>query len=127
MILTALAGVESQQVGELLSVGGVLVDSELEVLGVLLVELLVVLLVLSDLGEHLEALLDDVLLDDLEDSVLLQGLSGDVQWKIVGVDDTLDEREPLWDEVLAVVHDEDSSDVELEVVFFFLFSNKSNG
>merc|ERR1719284_370844 len=107
---------ESEEVGELFSVGGVLVDSELEVLRELLIELLVVFLVFSDLGEHLEALLHDILLDDLEDSVLLQGLSGDVQWEIVGVDDTLHEGEPLWDEVLAVIHDEDSSDVELEVV-----------
>merc|ERR1719284_1772360 len=107
---------ESEEVGELFSVGGVLVDSELEVLRELLIELLVVFLVFSDLGEHLEALLHDVLLDDLEDSVLLQGLSGDVEREIIGVNYTLDEGEPLWDEVLAVVHDEDSSDVELEVV-----------
>merc|ERR1719284_1796152 len=107
---------ESEEVGELFSVGGVLVDSELEVLRELLIEFLVVLLVFSDLGEHLEALLHNVLLDDLEDSVLLEGLSGDVEREIIGVNYTLDEGEPLWDEVLAVVHDEDSSDVELEVV-----------
>jgi len=35
-------------------------------------------LVLDDLGEHFEALLDNYLLADLQDSVLLQGISGDV-------------------------------------------------
>mmetsp|Transcript_18093 Transcript_18093/g.30891 ORF Transcript_18093/g.30891 Transcript_18093/m.30891 type:complete len:540 (-) Transcript_18093:58-1677(-) len=126
-VLATLGGVESEEVGELLPVGGVLVDSELEVLGELLVELLVVLLVLGDLGEHLEALLDDVLLDDLEDSVLLQGLSRDVQGQVVGVDDSLHEGEPLGDEVLAVVHDEDSSHVELEVVLLLLVLEEVEG
>ena len=67
LVLSTLAGVESEKISELLSVGVVLMDTELKVLGVLLVELLVVLLVLSDLSEHLETLLDDFLLDDLED------------------------------------------------------------
>jgi hypothetical protein len=75
--------VESEEVGNLGSVSGILVDSKLEVLRELLVELLVVLLVLLDLSEHLKALLDDVLLYDLEDLVLLEGLSGDVQGKIL--------------------------------------------
>merc|ERR1712110_669616 len=86
----------------LLSVGGVLMDTKLEVLGVLLVELLVVLLVLGDLSEHLEALLDDVLSHDLEDLVLLEGLTRDVEWKILRVNNTLDEGEPLGNDLLTV-------------------------
>jgi len=61
------------------------------VLGALFVELFVVLLVLSDLSEHLKALLDDVLLDDLQDSVLLESFSRNVKRKIVGIDNTLNE------------------------------------
>jgi hypothetical protein len=117
---------------------GVLVDTELEVLSEGLVELGEVVLILGDLGEHVHALLDDVLQtrrqgrvssgkrqvgrtatnlsDDLQDLVLLEGLSGDVEGKILRVDDSSDEIEVLGDEVLAVVHDEDSSDVELNVV-----------
>ena len=95
-------------------------DTELEVLGELLVELLVVLLVLSDLGKHLEALFDDVLLHDLEDLVLLEGLTRDVKGKILGVDDALHEGEPLGDDLLAVVHDEDTAHVELDVVLLLL-------
>ena len=59
-------------------VRGVLMDSKLQVHEELLIELLVVFLVLDDLGEHFEALLDNYLLADLQDSVLLQGISGDV-------------------------------------------------
>jgi hypothetical protein len=70
--------------------------------------------------EHIHALLDDVLSDDLEDLVLLEGLSGDVEGEVLRVDDTSDEVEVLGDEVLAVVHDEDSSDVELDVVALLL-------
>jgi hypothetical protein len=77
-------------------------------------------LVLSNLCEHFKALLDDVLLDDLENSVLLEGLSGDVQREIVGVDDTFDEGKPFWDEIFAIIHDEYSSDVEFEVVLLLL-------
>jgi hypothetical protein len=46
----------------------------------------------------------------------LKGLTRDVEGKVLRVDDTLDEVEVLGDEVLAVVHDEDSSNVELDVV-----------
>ena len=44
---------------------------------------LVVVLLLRDLCEHLEALLDKVLLDDSQDLVLLKGLPGDVQRQIL--------------------------------------------
>merc|ERR1711981_1343170 len=98
----------------------VLVDSQLEVLAEGLVELGEVVLVFGDLVEHLEALLDDVLLHDLEDLVLLQHFTGNVQWEVLRVDDTLDEAEVLWHKVLAVVHDEDASDVELHVVGLLL-------
>ena len=69
---------------------------------------------------RVHALLDDVLTDDLQDLVLLEGLTRDVEGKILGVDDTLDEVEVLGDEVLAVVHDEDAADVELDVVALLL-------
>ena len=79
-------------------------------------EHLVVVLLLSNLCEHLEALLDQVLLDDAQDLVLLQGLAGDVQRQILRIHHALHEVQPLGHELLAVVHDEDSSHVELDVV-----------
>jgi hypothetical protein len=96
------------------------VDTELQVLAERLVELGKVVLVLGDLAEDVHALLDDVLPDDLQDLVLLERLTGDVQGKILRVDDALDEVEVLGDEVLAVVHDEDAADVELDVVALLL-------
>ena len=91
-------------------------DTELDVLAERLVELVEVVLVLSDLGEKVKALLDDVLANNLENLVLLESLTRDVEREILRVDDTLDEVEVLGDDVLAVVHDEDAADVELDVV-----------
>ena len=77
-------------------------------------------LVLSDLVEELERLLDDVLLDDLHDLVLLERLTGQVERQVLGVNDALDEREPLRDEIGGVLSDEDTADVELDVVLRLL-------
>ena len=111
---------EAEELSKLAAVLGILVDTELQVLAERLVELLEVVLVLSDLGEHVHALLDDVLADDLENLVLLEGLTRDVEGKILGVDDTLNEVEVFGNDVLAVVHDEDAADVELDVVALLL-------
>merc|ERR1719218_444301 len=119
-LLARLGGVVAKELGELAAVLRILVDAELEVLAERLVELGVVVLVVGDLVEHLEALLDDVLLDDLEDLVLLEHLAGDVEGKVLRVDDALDKGEELGDDVLAVVHDEDAADVELDVVGLLL-------
>ncbi len=62
----------------------------LDVLGETFIELLVVLLVLSQLGEELQTLLDDVLTDDFEDLALLQHFSGDVEGQVLGVHNTTD-------------------------------------
>eukprot|EP00971_Amphidinium_carterae_P095327 1885990-Amphidinium_carterae.1 len=50
--------------------GGVLVDAKLQALAKLLVELLLVVLLLGDLCEHLNALLHQVLLDYMQDLLL---------------------------------------------------------
>ncbi len=63
----------------------------LDVLGELLVVLFVVVLVLGEFSEEFQALLDQVLADDLQDLALLQHLSGDVQGQILRVHHTLDE------------------------------------
>lgn len=120
LLIGGLRGVESEEFSELASVLGVFVDTELQVLAERLVELLEVVLVLSDLGDQVEALLDNVLANDFEDLVLLEGLTGDVKREIFRVDDTLDEVEVLGDELLAVVHDEDTADIELDVVALLL-------
>lgn len=118
-LLARLGGRVAKELSELLAVLGVLVYTELEVLGEGLVELGVLAIsgvILSKLSEELEALLDEVLADNLEHTVLLKGLTGDVKGKILRVNNTADEAEPLGHEVLAVVHDEDTANVELDLV-----------
>jgi len=70
--------VETKKISELFAVCSIFVDTKLEVLGKLLVEFFVVLLVLGDFSEHFQALLYDILLDNLEDTILLEGLTRDV-------------------------------------------------
>lgn len=81
----------------------VFVDTELQVLAEGFVELVEVVLVLSDFGEHVHGLLDQVLADDLEDLVLLQSFTRDVEREIFRVDDTLHEVEVFGDQVFTVV------------------------
>ena len=94
--------------------------TELDVLAERLVELVEVVLILGNLGEEVHALFDDVLADDFEDLVLLQGLTRDVERQVLGVDDTLDEVEVLGNKVLTVVHDEHAANIELDVVALLL-------
>jgi hypothetical protein len=74
---------ESKQVSKFFSVGGILVDTEFQVLGELLVEFLVVLLVFSNFCEHFKALFDNIFLNNFKNSVLLKSFSRNVERKIV--------------------------------------------
>lgn len=119
-LITRLGGVEAQQLGKQLAVLRVLVDTELQVLGEGRVEFVELLLILGDLVEKLKSLLDNVLLDDLHDLVLLQGLTRQVERQILRIDNTLDEAKPLRNELGSIVGDEDTADVELDVVLGLL-------
>jgi hypothetical protein len=54
------------------------------------------------------------------DLILLKGLARDVQWQILGINYALDHVEPLWHELITIVHDEDTAHVELDVVSLLL-------
>mmetsp|Transcript_11487 Transcript_11487/g.18752 ORF Transcript_11487/g.18752 Transcript_11487/m.18752 type:complete len:430 (+) Transcript_11487:1042-2331(+) len=95
-------------------------DTQLKVLGELLVELSVLLGILGNLVEHIKRLLDQVLLNNSQDLVLLKRLTRDVQRKILGIHHTLHEGQPLRHEVLAVVHDEHTTHVKLDLVVLLL-------
>eukprot|EP00438_Fugacium_kawagutii_P011599 Skav217346 [mRNA] locus=scaffold1410:403653:405081:+ [translate_table: standard] len=101
--------------------------TKLQALAESLVEFLVVVLLLSNLGKHLQALLDQVLLDHSKDLVLLQGLARDVQGKILRIHNTLHEVQPFWHELLAVIHDEHTANVELDVVSLLFGLKKIKG
>jgi hypothetical protein len=96
------------------------VNTKLDVLAEGLVELGEIVFVFSNLTDKVHGLLHKVLADDLEDFVLLESLTRDVKRKILRVDDTLDEVEVLGNEVLTVVHDEYTADVEFDVVALLL-------
>ena len=115
-----LGRVEAKEFSEFAAVLSILVDTELDVLSECLVKLGKVVLVFRDLTDEIHRLLHKVLADDLEDLVLLEGFTGDVEGKILRVDDTLDEVQVFWNEVFTVIHDEDSADVKLDVVAFLL-------
>jgi hypothetical protein len=61
-----------------------------------------------------------VFADDFENLILLKGLARDVEWQVFRVDDTLDEVEVLRNEVLTVIHNEDTANIEFDVVALFL-------
>jgi hypothetical protein len=95
-------------------------DTKLNAFAECFVELVEVILVLRNLAEEVKRLSDEVLADDLEDLVLLQGFSRDVERKILRVDNTLDKVEVFGNEIFAVIHDEDTADVKFNVVAFLL-------
>jgi len=118
----------AEEFSHLSSVLGIFVNSELKVFRKLLVEFLVVFSVLSNFGNELNDLLDKVLFNNFQDLVLLQELSGNIEGQVFRVDDTLDEVKVIGDEFLAVVHDKDSSNIELDVIFFlFCFEEVERG
>ena len=87
-----------------------------EILAELLIELLVIVLVLADVVKQFHTLLYQILADHLQDLALLKRLAGDVQWKILRVDDAFDEAEVFGNQFFAVVHDKHSPHVQLNVV-----------
>ena len=119
-LLLRFRGVEGKEFRNLAMVSSIVVDAKLDVLAKGLIELGEVVFVFSNLADKVHGLLHKVLADDLEDFILLESLTGDVKRKIFGVDDTLDEVEVLGNEVLTVVHDEYTADVEFDVVALLL-------
>ncbi len=95
-------------------------DTELQVLSKRLVKLGKVVLVLRNLRQQVHALFNDVLANHLENLVLLQRLSRNVQRQILRVHDTLHKVQVLGDQVLAVVHDKHPAHVKLDVVALLL-------
>jgi len=116
LIITRLGRVEAQKLSKKRAVLGVFVDTELEILAEGRVELVEVLAILSNFVEEFESLLDNILANDLHDLVLLKSFTRQVQWKILRVDNTLNETKPFWDEIGGIISDEDTADIELDIV-----------
>jgi len=120
LLIKRLGGVETEIFREFAAVLCILMDTELNVLAKGLPELVIIVFVLSDLTNKVECLLDKILANDLQNLILLKSLTGNVEWKILRINDTLDKVKVLGDELLAVVHDEDTADIELDVVTLLL-------
>jgi hypothetical protein len=95
-------------------------DSHFQVLRKLLIEFLVIFSILYNLLDHLKALFCDVLLDHLQDFIMLQELPRNIERQILAVNYPLDEAQVLRDELLAIVHNKDPSDVKLNVVLLLI-------
>ena len=52
--------------------------------------------------------------------VLLQSLSRDVRGKILRIHDALFEIQPLWDQLVTIIHVEDATHIKLDVIAFLL-------
>jgi len=63
---------------------------------------------------------DQILLDDRQDLVLLESLTGDVQWRVRRVDNALDRVQTLWQKIIAVIHSEEAANIQLDVVALLL-------
>ena len=118
--VTTLRRVEAQELSELGTIRGILVNTKLNVLAKGIVELAEVFLVLSKLRDHLKGLLHNVLANDLENLVLLERLTRNVERQVLGVNNALHKVEVFWDKLLAVVSDEHTTDVEADVVALLL-------
>nr|GMC53667.1 protein EIN4 [Ipomoea batatas] len=90
--ITTLGGMVSQQFSNLSSVLGIFMDTKLQILGESLIKLVVIILILCNLKEELNALLNQVLANDLKDLVLLQHLSISPEVSLVTVNEP-----PAWD------------------------------
>jgi hypothetical protein len=127
LVIDGLRRMETQEFSKFAAVLSILMDTKLDVFAEGLIELLEVVFVFSDLREQIHALLDDMLADDFEDLVLLKGLTRNVERQVFRIDNTLDEVEVLRDKVLAVIHDEDTADVEFDIVALFLALKQIEG
>jgi hypothetical protein len=54
----------------------------------------------------------------------LKGLTGNVKWEIFGIDDTLNKVQKLWNKIITVIHDENSSNVKFDRVLLFFILEK---
>mmetsp|Transcript_18458 Transcript_18458/g.37458 ORF Transcript_18458/g.37458 Transcript_18458/m.37458 type:complete len:404 (-) Transcript_18458:1041-2252(-) len=121
--VSALGRMVTEEFGEFGAVGRIFMDAQLEVLRERLVEFVVGVFIFSEVVKHFDALLDQILLDDTKNLVLLKGFTRNVERKILRIDNSLDEGQPLGHQILAVVHDEYATDIQLNVVVLLLGSS----
>ena len=87
---------ESQEAGQLLAVGCVLVDAQFQILAKLFVEFLISIFVLVQFIEKFHALFNEIFADDFQNLVLLKGFTRNVQWQIFRINNSLKIRKSTY-------------------------------
>ena len=82
-------------------------NSKFQALAVLFVELLAPIILLGNLCKHLEVLLHHILLDRIHDA--------------------FHQIQPLWDKLVTIIHDENATHTQLDVVAFLLCLKQIEG
>ena len=76
-----------------------------------------------DLLDHIKSLSDQFLFDDLQEFVLLESFTRDIQWEIIRIDDTTNELKIFWHHIGEIIGNENTSDVHLNIVLTKLIWN----
>ena len=76
-----------------------------------------------NLFDHIKSLSDQFLLDDLQEFVLLESFTRDIQWEIIRIDDTANELKIFWHHIGEIIGDENTSDVHLNIVLAKVIGN----
>ena len=79
LLICHFCRVESKELSKLAATLGALVDTRFDVLAERLINLVEVVLVLRDLGDQVKSLFDEIVANDLENFVLLQRPTRDVE------------------------------------------------
>ena len=80
---------ESQEAGQFLTVGSVLMDAQFQILAKLFVVFLISIFVLMQFIEKFHAFFNEIFADDFQNLVLLKGFTRNVQWQIFRVNNSL--------------------------------------
>merc|ERR1711892_1356932 len=95
-------------------------DSKFQVLAKLLIKLFECILVLSNFLNLLHTLLDNIFPDNFQNLVLLKHFTRNVKRQILGVNNTLNKGQIVWNQILAIIRDEHSANIKLDVAFRLL-------
>mmetsp|Transcript_25524 Transcript_25524/g.54467 ORF Transcript_25524/g.54467 Transcript_25524/m.54467 type:complete len:382 (-) Transcript_25524:911-2056(-) len=76
--------------------------------------------VFGNITDHVQGFAHETLIDDGKNLGLLQDFTTDIQRKIVGIDDSLDELQPTGHQVLERIVDKDTLDVQPDVARVFV-------
>mmetsp|Transcript_40931 Transcript_40931/g.73791 ORF Transcript_40931/g.73791 Transcript_40931/m.73791 type:complete len:310 (+) Transcript_40931:435-1364(+) len=122
LISSTLGRVESKQGDDIVLVALIFNDAHLHVLAKVIPkhDVFAVVLITLDSTNHVQTLAHEAFVDDAEHFGLLQDLSRDIQGQILRIDHSPDKLEPAGHDVLKLVIDEDTFDVQSNITRVFV-------